>query len=99
MADHAPNLQPDDDPLVKMSRGMLAIGKSEEQLFRVVTQGRTPGRVHLSDGHEAVAVDTCVQLDDLDQVASTRRGQGHDLAKGGDQFTAIGQDFRVVLRA
>ncbi|MYI70158.1 MAG: ABC transporter substrate-binding protein, partial [Boseongicola sp. SB0673_bin_14] len=50
MAASASNVQPDDDVLVEMYRRMLLIRKSEEQLFRDVKQGRTPGQVHLSDG-------------------------------------------------
>ncbi|MDE0696428.1 MAG: thiamine pyrophosphate-dependent dehydrogenase E1 component subunit alpha [Boseongicola sp.] len=84
MAASASNVQPDDDVLVEMYRCMLLIRKSEEQLFRDVKQGRTPGQVHLSDGQEAVAVGICAHLDDRDQITSTHRGHGHYLAKGGD---------------
>ena len=84
MAASASNIQPDDDVLIEMYRRMLLIRKSEEQLFRDVKLGRTPGQVHLSDGQEAVAVGICAHLDDRDQITSTHRGHGHYLAKGGD---------------
>lgn len=99
MAEHVPNLQPGGDLVVAMSPRMLSIRKSEEQLFRVVGPGRTPVQVHMSEGHGAVACDTCVRLDDRDPFASSHRGQGHDLAMGGDQITAGGQDVRFVERA
>lgn len=84
MAASTSNIQPDDDVLIEMYRRMLLIRKSEEQLFRDVKLGRTPGQVHLSDGQEAVAVGICAPLDDRDQITSTHRGHGHYLAKGGD---------------
>ena len=84
MASSTSNIQPDDEVLIEMYRRMLLIRKSEEQLFRDVKLGRTPGQVHLSDGQEAVAVGICANLDDRDQITSTHRGHGHYLAKGGD---------------
>ncbi len=99
MADHIPNLRPDGELVVAMSRCMLSIRKSEEQFFRFVKPGRTPGQVHMSDGQGAVAYDTCVHLEDRDQFASSRRGQGRDLAMGEDRITAGGQDVRFVERA
>ena len=84
MAASASNIQPDDGVLIEMYRRMLLIRKSEEQLFRDVKLGRTPGQVHLSDGQEAVAVGICSLLEDRDQITSTHRGHGHYLAKGCD---------------
>src|SRR3546814_7474794 len=40
--------------------------------------------LHLYIGQEAVATGVCAHLDDSDWVASTHRGHGHFLAKGGD---------------
>ena len=73
-----------DDLLLSMFTRMNLIRKAEEQLFKDVKLGRTPGQVHLSDGQEAVAVGVCAHLSDLDQITSTHRGHGHFLAKGGD---------------
>ena len=84
MTDSAHNRQPDYATLLQMYRRMVLIRKSEEQLFRDVKAGRTPGQVHLSDGQEAVAVGICAHLDECDQITSTHRGHGHFLAKGGD---------------
>ena len=84
MTDAAHNRQPDTATLAEMYERMVLIRKSEEQLFRDVKAGRTPGQVHLSDGQEAVAVGICAHLDDRDQITSTHRGHGHFLAKGGD---------------
>ena len=43
-----------------------------------------PGFVHLSIGQEAVSVGVCTVLRADDQIASTHRGHGHVIAKGGD---------------
>jgi len=43
-----------------------------------------PGFVHLSIGQEAVSVGVCTVLRPDDQIASTHRGHGHVIAKGGD---------------
>ncbi len=99
MAEHVSNLQPGGDLVVAMPPRMLSIRKSEEQLSRVVGPGQIPGQVHMSDGQGAIACDTSVRLDDRDPFASSHRAQGHDLAIGGDQFTAGGQDVRFVESA
>ena len=85
MASSTSNIQPDDEVLIEMYRRMLLIRKSEEQLFRDVKLGRTPGQVHLvrrpgGGGRR----DSASNLDDRDQITSTHRGHGHYLAKGGD---------------
>jgi pyruvate dehydrogenase E1 component alpha subunit len=43
-----------------------------------------PGFVHLYFGEEAVAVGVCSVLEPRDTIASTHRGHGHVIAKGGD---------------
>jgi pyruvate dehydrogenase E1 component alpha subunit len=43
-----------------------------------------PGFVHLSIGQEAVSVGVCSVLRPDDHIASTHRGHGHVIAKGGD---------------
>lgn len=43
-----------------------------------------PGFVHLSIGQEAVAVGVAANLATGDYIASTHRGHGHVIAKGGD---------------
>ena len=65
-------------------RGMLRIRRVEEQIGRDAKAGNIPGAVHLYIGQEAVGVGVCSQLNDNDWIASTHRGHGHYLAKGGD---------------
>ena len=99
MTDHFPNLQPDGDPMVVLSGRMLSIRKSDEQLFRDVNPGRTPGRVHLSDRQETVVFAVCAHLGYRDQFVTSHRGQAHGLAMGGDRITAVGHDVRGVESA
>lgn len=65
-------------------RRMLLIRRMEERLGEIVKTGELPGPVHLYIGQEAVAVGVCAHLSDRDWIASTHRGHGHFLAKGGD---------------
>jgi len=57
----------------------------------VVKTGELPGPVHLYIGQEAVAVGVCAQLSDADWIASTHRGHGHFLAKGGDPRAMVAE--------
>jgi TPP-dependent pyruvate/acetoin dehydrogenase alpha subunit len=65
-------------------RRMLLIRLMEERLGEIQKTGALPGPVHLYIGQEAVAVGVCAHLTDRDWIASTHRGHGHFLAKGGD---------------
>lgn len=70
--------------LPALFRRMLFIRKAEERLARDFKAGQLPGPVHLYIGQEAIAVGVCAHLRDSDRIASTHRGHGHFLAKGGD---------------
>ena len=65
-------------------KNMLRIRRIEEQIGNDAKAGNIPGAVHLYIGQEAVGVGFCSQLTDDDWIASTHRGHGHYLAKGGD---------------
>jgi len=72
------------DEMLKFYENMLRIRRVEEQLAKDSKLGNIPGAVHLYIGQEAVAVGVCSQLNDKDWIASTHRGHGHFLAKGGE---------------
>lgn len=72
------------DDMLGFYRSMLRIRRVEEQLGKDSRSGNLPGPVHLYIGQEAVGVGVCSQLSDSDWIASTHRGHGHFLAKGGD---------------
>ncbi|HVL55684.1 MAG TPA: thiamine pyrophosphate-dependent dehydrogenase E1 component subunit alpha [Burkholderiaceae bacterium] len=75
--------EPNDEALLGAYRRMLLIRAMEERLGELVAAAEVPGAVHLSIGQEATAVGVCAHLTDEDWIASTHRGHGHFLAKGG----------------
>jgi len=79
------------EELLGLYRSMLLIRRMEERLGEVVKTGELPGPVHLCIGQEAVAVGVCACLGDRDWIASTHRGHGHFLAKGGDPRAMIAE--------
>lgn len=78
---------------LELLRRMLLIRRMEERLGEVVQTGELPGSVHLYIGQEAVAVGVCAHLSGDDWIASTHRGHGHFLAKGGDPHAMIAEIF------
>lgn len=77
------------EALIGFYRRMSLIRRIEEQLGDDFKRGDLPGPVHLYIGQEAVAVGVCAHLSDADQIASTHRGHGHFIAKGGDPKAMI----------
>lgn len=71
------------EKLPDIYRRMVTIRKAEEAMGEMSLSGELPGPVHLYIGQEATAVGVCSHLTDADWVASTHRGHGHFLAKGG----------------
>ncbi|HEY3461338.1 MAG TPA: thiamine pyrophosphate-dependent dehydrogenase E1 component subunit alpha, partial [Casimicrobiaceae bacterium] len=78
---------------LRLYRRMLLIRRMEERLGDVQKAGELPGPVHLYIGQEAVAVGVCDHLNDRDWIASTHRGHGHFLAKGGDPTSMVAEIF------
>lgn len=78
---------------VALYRKMLLIRKVEEMLAHASRAAELPGPVHLYVGQEAVAVGVCDHLTDRDWLASTHRGHGHFLAKGGDTTAMVAEVF------
>lgn len=76
-----------------MYRRMVLIRGMEERLGEVQKAGDLPGPVHLYVGQEAIAVGVCAHLGDRDWIASTHRGHGHFLAKGGDPTAMVAEVF------
>lgn len=88
---------PSDHPQVRLYRMMVRV-RTFENRCQSLWNGRIgpgpngevtkahhmPGFVHLSIGQEAVSVGVCTVLRPDDQIASTHRGHGHVIAKGGD---------------
>ncbi len=74
-------------------RRMLLIRRVEEMLGNASRAAELPGPVHLYVGQEAIAVGVCDHLTDRDWIASTHRGHGHFLAKGGDTKALVAEVF------
>lgn len=72
---------------------MLLIRRIEERLGEEFSAGNLPGGVHLYIGQEAVAVGVCMHLADTDWIASTHRGHGHYLAKGGAPAAMVAEIY------
>jgi pyruvate dehydrogenase E1 component alpha subunit len=84
---------PDTEQLLYMFRTMVTIREFEEAAGRLAEQAKIPGAVHLYAGEEAVAVGVCAHLRETDTIASTHRGHGHCIAKGGDVKSMFAELF------
>jgi len=72
------------EQLIKMYTTMVKIRIFENRVAELFAEGKIPGFVHLYVGEEAVATGVCESLTNEDYIASTHRGHGHLIAKGGD---------------
>lgn len=70
---------------------MVTIRKFEETAANLITSGKIWGFLHASIGQEAVAAGVCDVLTDDDYIASTHRGHGHCIAKGGDLYRMMAE--------
>lgn len=84
---------PSRDELLAMYGRMVLIRRVEERLGEDFHAGKLPQSVHLYIGQEACAVGVCARLEEGDWVASTHRGHGHYLARGGDVDALFAEVF------
>ena len=70
--------------LTVMYTDMLKIRLWETKVKDLILAGGFRGVAHLYVGEEAIAVGVCSALRQDDYIASTHRGHGHLIAKGGD---------------
>ena len=70
--------------LIDMYTNMLKIRTWETKIKDLGLKGGFRGVAHLYVGEEAIAVGVCSALQEDDYIASTHRGHGHLIAKGGD---------------
>ena len=87
------NKEPDSKTLLDLYRSMLLIRRVEERLRDDFHAGKLPGGVHLYIGQEAIASGVCAHLNTDDWIASTHRGHGHFLAKGGDPKAMVAEIY------
>jgi pyruvate dehydrogenase E1 component alpha subunit len=79
--------------LLDWYRQMRLIRRIEERLSTASVEGDLPGPVHVSIGQEATAVGVCAALRGDDWIASTHRGHGHFLARGGDPRSLVAEIY------
>lgn len=79
--------------LLEIYRKMQQIRQFENRVGELYLQGNIWGAVHLYSGEEAVAVGACLPLTPEDYIASTHRGHGHCIAKGGDLNKMMAEIF------
>ena len=72
---------------------MLAIRRFECRVEQLLKENRIYGPAHLYIGEEAVAAGVCANLRTDDYVASTHRGHGHLIAKGGEFHPMMAELF------
>ncbi len=70
--------------LAELYRQLLTIRVFETRCIKLYRQGLIRGYLHPYLGEEAIAVGVCAALDEQDYIASTHRGHGHTIARGGD---------------
>ena len=72
------------EELTGMYTDMVTIRLWETKVKDLMLKGGFRGVAHLYVGQEAIAVGVCRALRKDDYIASTHRGHGHLIAKGGD---------------
>jgi acetoin:2,6-dichlorophenolindophenol oxidoreductase subunit alpha len=77
-------------------RQMRLIRRFEERVIRLVNANEIAGTTHEYIGEEAIAVGVCSMLNQTDIIASTHRGHGHIIAKGGDVKRMMAELFGRV---
>ncbi len=85
------NMSLSNKDLLEMYKKMLKIRKFEEATIELYKEGIMPGLAHPYIGEEAIAVGVCSNLEKNDYIASTHRGHGHLIAKGGDLKTMMAE--------
>lgn len=81
------------EQLLDMYKKMCTIRAFESRIVEIFAAGKIPGFVHLYLGEEAVATGVCANLETKDFIASTHRGHGHLIAKGGDLKLMMAEVF------
>ncbi len=76
--DYSPEL------LLRLYRQMLLVREFELRAIAERRAGLIPGFIHSCVGQEATAAGACAALEPHDVIASTHRGHGHLVAKGGE---------------
>lgn len=82
--------------LSEMFRRMLRIRQYEDAVNFLFLQGKLAGTIHQCQGQEAVAVGSCIGLNDDDYITTTHRPAGHCIAKGMTVHSMMAEMFGKV---
>lgn len=82
-----------EEKALEVYKTMLAIRRFECRVEQLLKDSRIYGPAHLYIGEEAVAAGVCANLRTDDYVASTHRGHGHLIAKGGEFHPMMAELF------
>src|ERR1700742_1530170 len=86
----------DSDACREAYRRMRLIRRFEDRVIELVNANEIAGTTHEYIGEEAIAVGVCSILQQIDMIASTHRGHGHIIAKGGDVKRMMAELFGRV---
>jgi pyruvate dehydrogenase E1 component alpha subunit len=81
------------EQMISLYTIMVKIRMFEQRVSELFAAGKIPGFVHLSVGQEASAAGVCGTLRGDDYIATTHRGHGHLIAKGGDMRLMMAELF------
>ena len=81
------------EQVLRMYTEMARIRAFETLARELFFADKLPGHVHSYAGEEAIAVGVMTALTDDDYIASTHRGHGHMIAKGGDVRAMMAELF------
>lgn len=81
------------DQALSVYKTMLSIRMFECRVEQLLKDNRIYGPAHLYIGQEAVAAGVCANLRSDDFIASTHRGHGHLIAKGGQFHRMMAELF------
>ena len=81
------------EQVLRMYTGMARIRAFETLARELFFADKLPGHVHSYAGQEAIAVGVMAALTRDDYIASTHRGHGHMIAKGGDVKAMMAELF------
>ena len=84
---------PSREHALSLLQSMLRIRRFEEKCVELYSAQKIRGFLHLYIGEEGVATGVCAHLTDADWIASTHRGHGHFLAKGGDPKLLVAEVY------
>ncbi len=83
----------DNKAALDLYQDMYRVRQFDSMASKLFAEGKLAGNIHTCIGQEAVCVGACRAVAASDFIASTHRGHGHCLAKGGDARLMMAELF------